>query len=60
MEKKRRLYPNTYLVEEMAKAYDQINICWSEGRDHYAFYQEVELTEKYLEKNYGFIATDEH
>ncbi len=44
-----------HLVEEMAKAYNRIIICWYEGRDHYAFYQEVELTEDYLEKNYDFL-----
>jgi pimeloyl-ACP methyl ester carboxylesterase len=48
------------LVEEMARAYDQINICWYEGRDHYAFYQEVELTERYLEQHYNFLAADKH
>lgn len=43
------------LVEKMAEAYTTMKVCWYEGLDHYAFYQDVELTESYLDKYYHFL-----
>jgi pimeloyl-ACP methyl ester carboxylesterase len=47
------------LIENMAKTYDDMKLCWFPMRGHLAFYQETALTEIYLEKYYDFLLNPE-
>ena len=43
------------MVTEMASEYEQMELAWYSGKGHYAFYQDSELTNVYLDKYYSFL-----
>ncbi len=48
------------LVETMASQYKNIEIGWYSGKGHYAFYQDSELTNKFLSQYYSFLIREEN
>ena len=43
------------LIKMMAQEYDNLRLAWYENEGHYAFYQQAELTNIYLDKHYQFL-----